>query len=178
MGARSGGGAGMGSGQAKGLSRALRAMESAIRYNDFETMIALDDKGNILFNKKGGAHSVSYGTDGPKTANAIVTHNHPSGASFSPADIEGMVFFNQKEMRATGKEYTYSMKRPEKGWGVSSQTAEYVFKQAITKAKRAYATEKTGNPTNNRKLWLSLTDKYVGQAASKLGWNYSRTKNK
>jgi hypothetical protein len=178
MGGRAGGGgAGMGSG-ARGLSRSLSTHESSIRGNDYETLIVLDEKGNVLVNKKGGAHSVEYGADGIKTTNAIVTHNHPSGGSFSWQDMAGMVYYNQKEMRATGKEFTFSMKRPEKGWGVTPKKAADKFKRALANARRAYKQQKTGNAASDRALWISLTHKYNGNAAKSLGWDYSVKKNK
>lgn len=180
MGARSGGSSangGMGRG-AKRLARNLEVRESAIKGNSFETMYALDENGNEIFKKIGGDHSVSYGLDGYKTKNAIVTHNHPSGASFSWQDVHGMVFYNQKEMRATGKEYTFSIKRPANGWGVSYKTAITAFKRANANARKAFNTQRTGNQASDRKLWISLTNKYNEKAAKRLGWDYSVKKNK
>ena len=177
---RGSGGSGSGFGRKGGaLARNLEAHEKSIRGNqNYETLTAFDENGNMLFTKKGGAHSVEYGADGPKTTNAVVTHNHPSGGSFSWQDVGGMVFYNQKEMRATGKEYTFSLKRPEKGWGVSWKQAQKKFKQANTNALKAYNKQKTGNAANDRKLWISLTHKYNEKAAKSLGWNYSVKKNK
>ena len=178
MGARSGGGGGgMGSGS-KGLARSLSAREGSIRGNDFETLFALDENGNEIFKKIGNRNSVSYGMDGWKTKDAIVTHNHPGGSSFSWQDVQGMVYHNQKEMRATGKEFTFSIKRPEKGWGVSWQRATTAFKKANANARKAYNQQKTGNAANDRKLWISLTHQYNEKAAKRLGWYYSVKKNK
>lgn len=179
MGGRAGGGAGggMGSGS-RGLSRSLAVRESAIRGNDFETLYALDANGNELFKKIGDSHGVYYGLDGYKTKDAIVTHNHPGGSSFSWQDVQGMVYYNQKEMRATGKEFTFSIKRPEKGWGVSWKTAQGAFKRANANARKAFQQQKTGNAASDRKLWISLTHQYNEKAAKRLGWDYSVKKNK
>ena len=179
MGSRSGGGAGFGSGsKGRNLARSLSMHESSIRGNDFETLIALDEQGNVIFNKKGKAHSVEYGAEGPKTTNAIVTHNHPGGASFSHQDVQGMVYWNQKEMRATGKEYTFSLKRPKNGWGVSWKKAGEYFHEAFLLANHDYKKMKTNNAASDRKLWIDLTHKYNRMAAKELGWNYSVKKNK
>ena len=178
MGGRAGGGAsgGMGRGN-RGLARSLAVREAAIRGNDFETLYALDANGNEIFKKVGNRHQVSYDMDGYKTKDAIVTHNHPRGSSFSSADVAGMVYYNQKEMRATGKEFTFSIKRPEKGWGVSWKTAQGAFKRATANARKAFQKQMTGNAESNRKLWISLTHQYNEKAARRLGWNYSATKN-
>lgn len=179
MGGRAGGGSGMGSGSKGGaLSRSLSTRESSIRGNDFETLYALDANGNEIFKKIGNRNSVSYGMDGWKTKDAIMTHNHPGGSSFSWQDVQGMVYYNQKEMRATGKEFTFSLKRPEKGWGVSYKTATTAFKRANSNARRAYNKQKTGNAASDRKLWISLTHKYNAIAAQRFGWDYSVKKNK
>ena len=119
MGARSGGGAGIGSrggvgaterGLSKALAKSIVAQEKSISGNNYETLKIFDDNGNVIYEKKGGANSVYY--DGKKSVNMVVTHNHPSGSAFSGADLKGAVTLNQKEIRATGKEFTFSMKRP------------------------------------------------------------------
>lgn len=178
MGARSGGGGGGVGGGSRALSAALNVHEKAIRANNYETLIVFDKNGNILVNKIGGAHSVSYGMDGSKTTDAIVTHNHPSGASFSHQDIAGMVYHNQKEMRATGKEYTFSIRRPEKGWGVSWKSAQARFQRAFENARLTFSVYRTGNAAKDRKLWIDLTNKYNAKAAKDLGWIYTAKKNK
>ena len=179
MGGRAGGGAGGGIGSgSRGLARSLAAREGAIRGNNFETLYALDANGNEIFKKIGNSHEVSYGMDGYKTKDAIVTHNHPGGSSFSHQDVAGMVYYNQKEMRATGKEYTFSLKRPENGWGVSWKTAQGAFKRANANARKAFQQQKTGNAASDRKLWISLTHQYNEKAAKRLGWDYSVKKNK
>ena len=179
MGGRAGGGAGMGSRSGSGaLSRSVEKYEKGIRGNNFETLYAFDSNGNIVFQNTGDAHSVSYNGQGYKTKDAIVTHNHPSGSSFSWQDVGGMVYHNQKEMRATGKEFTFSIKRPEKGWGVSPNKAAARFKKALSSARAAYRKQKTGNATSDRSLWISLTHKYNSNAAKSFGWDYSVKKNK
>lgn len=183
MGARSGSsGSGFGSkskgGSGSGLQRLLSAHESAIRGNDYETLIALDENGNLLFSKKGSRTSVAYGADASKTTNAIVTHNHPDGGSFSWQDMHGMVALNQKEMRATTKDFTYSMKRPEKGWGTDAMKVKRKFQAANNAARRAYRKQRTGNAKSDAALWEKLTSDYNAKAAKSFGWEYSVKKNK
>lgn len=179
MGGRAGGGAGggMGSGS-RGLARSLAAHESAIRGNDYETLIALNDKGELIFSKKGNRNSVEYGSDAYKTKDAIVTHNHPDGGSFSWQDMHGMVVLNQKEMRATTKDFTYSMKRPKDGWGWGQKTIKQTFQVANNAARRKYNKMKTGNAKSDTALWEKLTSDYNAKAAKSLGWEYSVKKNK
>ena len=82
-------------------------------------------------------------------------------------------------MRAVGSNgYTYTLKRPEKGWGVSWKTAQGAFKRANANARKAFQQQKTGNAASDRKLWISLTHQYNEKAAKRLGWDYSVKKNK
>lgn len=54
--------------------------------------------------------------DKAKLADAIVTHNHPSGATFSAADLQLAGEANMLEIRAVGSKNTYSALRPAGGW--------------------------------------------------------------
>ena len=86
------------------ISDKLKAAEDAIRPLRHERAYVLDDKGNVLIDKKGAARSVSFSqqevayiTD----RNAIFTHNHPTGnMPFSGHDIDMAVRINAKQMRA------------------------------------------------------------------------------
>lgn len=101
---------GQGSG---GGSQALKSVENEIRNQDFETAAVFDKNGKMLFRKDGGKDYVSF-TDEEVTLmkGAIVTHNHPSGGSFSRED--GIMLANGKlrEIRAVGKEWEHSLKMP------------------------------------------------------------------
>lgn len=44
---------------------------------------------------------------------AVFTHNHPEGGSFSLADGRMLLLARQREMRAVDSEYRYSLKPPE-----------------------------------------------------------------
>lgn len=88
-----------------------------------------------------------------------------------------MVYYNQKEMRATGKEYTFSLRRPKRGWGVSPKKAMDAFGLAFDRAKKEYYRNQTDSASKNRKLFIALSHKYNKVAAKSLGWIYTATKN-
>ncbi|MFJ1490511.1 hypothetical protein [Capnocytophaga canis] len=112
------------------ITKLISKIENDIRKNsDFETLVVLDKNGNALIDKRGEATSVSV------TPNEIflmkdnvVTHNHPRGwrspegtlgrigSSFSFEDISLAIKADVAEIRAVTPLYTFSMKRPEKGW--------------------------------------------------------------
>lgn len=98
---------------------ALRQTERqlASRPDKVEHLIGLDADGNVLFKQEGEenmvrptARQVSQMIGAGGTA--VVTHNHPSGKSFSTQDIIAMLAGNLAEIRAVGKEWTYSLSDP------------------------------------------------------------------
>lgn len=182
MGARSGGGGGMSGGGAteKGYSQQMAAgvvaAEKSIMGNNYETLKVFDDQGNVVYEKQGGAHSVRY--DGRYAIDKVVTHNHPSGSSFSGTDLKTAVILNQKEIRAVGKEYTYSMKRPAGGWGKSPKAVITKWNKMYKIANKAYIMNKTGDAAINRRMWIKLTTDISAKIAKDYGWNFSVKKNK
>lgn len=93
--------------------------EERIRGNSFETVIAYDKNGKYITSAKGGKSRVvippEYNSQ-LKGTGAVVTHNHPSGSSFSPADIMTASLLDLGEIRAVGTRFTYSMKPGKDGW--------------------------------------------------------------
>jgi DNA repair exonuclease SbcCD ATPase subunit len=72
------------------LTKSMKAQEAllAARF-DTEKLVVLDANGKLLFERVGGrSHVDIYPGDEPLLKNALVTHNHPSGRSFSHADIK------------------------------------------------------------------------------------------
>ena len=60
-----------------------------------------------------------------KAGDTVLTHNHPSGSSFSPADILNSMSMNRAECRAVGTEYTYVLQRPKNGYKLRQNFKEY-----------------------------------------------------
>lgn len=95
----------------------VRSAESKIATRKTEKAIAVNQDGEIIFEKVGGKSSVSFTNEEvAKFTGNIVTHNHPSGSSFSWADISLASRYDMAEMRAVGREYEHSMKPGESGW--------------------------------------------------------------
>ena len=174
MGGRAGGGAGFGS-RGGGASGRIAAAERSIMGNDFETLMAFDDKGNIIYQEKGTRNHVNY--DGDKTTDKVVTHNHPGGTAFSDTDIKNAVIANQKEIRVIGKEYTYSLKRPEGGWNRAPSTIVSKYNKIHNKNEWTYLANRTGNAAADRKLKIKLSIDTVTQLTKSFGWNFTVTKN-
>ena len=181
-----------GDGQSKALTKAVADVEKDIRMNkSFETGVLFDTDGNILIDKRGKSYSVSFSADEvKKMKNNILTHNHPRGwqakpdllthigSSFSDADLDTAVSADLLEIRAVGPLYTYSMKRPAKGWGVTGQTV----KRAYNAEERRVQTEmwqaiRAGQitPIQASAMHFHLVNKRL---AKKFGWEYSKAKTR
>lgn len=88
--------------------------EYGIHKKNYETAYIYDQNGNILLNKRGMKGEVSFTDDELKLMkDAVVTHNHPMGTTFSPDDIYMAIEHNLQEVRATGTNGTYVMRRNE-----------------------------------------------------------------
>jgi len=77
-----------------------------------EKAFILDDKGNILFEKGGTSKSVQFNLKESRYfVDNIFIHNHPGASSFSLDDINIMVRYRMKEIRAVGVDYQGNVQR-------------------------------------------------------------------
>lgn len=92
---------------------ALSKAEGDIKNDGVETAILLDKHGNTLFTEsQGNVDSVYFTPDQVnQMKDATLTHNHPSGSTFSVADIDLLVYSDLRELRATSRDQTYRLQR-------------------------------------------------------------------
>ncbi|MFQ5638224.1 MAG: phage minor head protein [bacterium] len=104
----------------------------ARRPTSTEHAFIFDKNDNLVFSKTGGISQVEFTHQELSKfgKNAVFTHNHPAGNSFSFEDIGMAIDWDMAEMRAVGSQFTYSMKRPKSGWPVLSANSP-VFKSAF-----------------------------------------------
>ena len=176
------------------LTRKVTAMENKIRMNKkFETAVGYDKDGNIVLDKRGQAYSVSFTKEECRSMkNAIFTHNHPRGwaadekrwahigNSFSIDDIAFAVFNDLAEIRAVTPLYTFSMKRPEGGWGTFKDVKSFrtAMNRQSNKLQRelseaigkGYVTPEKASIIHYHLLWKRV--------AEKQGWNYAKRKTR
>jgi hypothetical protein len=102
------------------LPQALRQKEDEIAYLAYERAYVFDRKGKIFFKKDGEKSQVTFTTEERESfrgKNLVFTHNHPSvGGSFSWEDVGFAAVNDLSEMRAVGREYVHSIKKPATGW--------------------------------------------------------------
>lgn len=163
-------------------------MEERYRNNKDETLHVFDSKGNFIKSVDGkGAEVRLKGVAIP--INSIITHNHPRsigskgimriGNSFSKADIVSAIYFDVAEIRAKTPTYTFSLKRPKEGWGVTVKQVKSAFTRTYKKVYRAnvdYLQKRGYNETNNQRASVTTFHDVVKELAKKYGWNYSKKK--
>ena len=127
-----------------GTNRIIRNIdldENNIRNNKFESAIGYDVNGNRLFEEVGSAAEVSLSIKNQvKLAvnkGSIVTHNHPSGFSFSGKDFEFLLGNDLSELRAVTGKYNHSIKLDYKSLNnVNNEDRVKMYKEAFAEANK------------------------------------------
>ena len=159
--------------------------ENEIRLNkSFETGVLFDRNGNVVIDKRGAKYSVAF-TDEEcaKMKDCVFTHNHPRGwqepekslgrigNSFSPADMYLAIAHNVSEMRAVTPNYTFAMKRPEEGWGITISKFEKLVNRENNKLRVEFTARINNNtlsPTMASVVHYHILWKRISE---KMGWN-------
>lgn len=113
------------------ITKTVTETEERIRQQRYETAYIYDSEGNAVVEKDGQKYSVSFTKEElVKMKDCVFTHNHPRGwegtedswlrlgSSFSNEDVSLGVYCDVAEIRAVTPVYTFSMKRPAKGWNI------------------------------------------------------------
>lgn len=112
--------------------RELLQSEKSIGDRAKETMEIYNSKGEYIMSKRGTSDSVRLSVlNYRKLKNAVVTHNHPSGGSFSFTDWRFIKEMPISELRVAVDEGVYYIRKPQK-WPAeikSLEKMETVFKE-------------------------------------------------
>ena len=172
------------------LHNKITNTENEIRLNkSFETGVLFDKNGNVVIDKRGAKYSVEF-TDEEcaKMKDCIFTHNHPRGwqepekslgrigNSFSPADMYLAIAHNVSEMRAVTPNYTFAMKRPEEGWGITISKFEKLVNRENNKLRAEFTARINNNtlsPTMASVVHYHILWKRISE---KMGWSYTKAK--
>lgn len=178
--------------QEEELYKVVESVENVIRMNaGFETSVVFDRNGRKLLEKRGLSRSVTFSVEECRCMkDTIVTHNHPSGwsypensimrigNSFSKEDLLLAVDSDMYETRVVTPNYTFVLKRPDKGWGVTienlaksiAEADSYIENENSKFIKRNIITPEQAAITHWHKLCKRISEKY--------GWAYSKTRSR
>jgi len=161
----------------KSLAENLKAAEDDIRNLPYEKARVFDSDGNLILKKTGEKSHVAFTPDEMASfKDAILTHNHPSGSSFSSADLVFARHTDMLEIRAVSTKYDYSIKRDSaSGWaGKSPLSAESLY----AKAREQIKTEYNALNAEGKLTQLQINDFHhaiIERFAKLAGLDYSRT---
>lgn len=113
----------------------LSADEMALSGRQTETAVVYDHQGRFLFQKRGSSNEVTFSVgEFLKLKGTVVTHNHPSGNSFSAQDISLLKRGKLAELRVITETGAYFM-RPPKQWPKEIDSLDKIrgIKQEIQK---------------------------------------------
>lgn len=164
-GKRSGGGGGM------SKSSTLSKTESQIRNNSFETAVLVDERGKILLNKSGGASEVRFSkADTAVMKGNVLTHNHPEGGTFSPADIETTVKYGLSEIRAVSSKSSESLKQITNKRNKKAFSSDY--RDAMNREKARLSLDIMSDKAFTSKMEL-FRRAWLKNNSSKYGYQYT-----
>ena len=174
----------------KGYTRLMRenilGTERSIRRKKDEELHVFDSKGNFVKSFQGKGNKVQNIVDLPK--NSIITHNHPRalgkkgvmaiGNSFSLDDIKTAIWHNAKEIRAVTTTYTFSIKRPAKGyWGVSPREVQQAFREIereVTGDRQRYIAKRNYGNSQLDRATITHYHEINKRLAKRFGWSYTK----
>lgn len=120
---------------AKEAREEILKAEKSIKNRKRETMEVYSASGKYIMTKRGDSNSVSLSVfDYRKLKNAVVTHNHPSGGSFSTDDIKFLKAMPISELRVSTDEGTYFIRKPD-NWPKEINTGKKI-EEVITDIKK------------------------------------------
>lgn len=169
--------------------------ERQIMGQGYETMIIFDKNGNELQRINGKGRNAYAKDNMVSLKDKIITHNHPPSnyrlmsQSFSDADIKTAVTENAKEIRITSPSFTYSLKRPSKGWVSLNEARDkermqlYGREFAIDRKvngliKQAYENAGISSYRKDERRDFITNHKVMKELSKLTGWSYTRRRTK
>lgn len=156
----------------------LRKDEESLSRRVKETAVVYDSNGKYLFTKRGDERSVSFTwMEIIKMKNCIVSHNHPSGASFSLADWSVFKRAKLQELRVVGKDRVYYIRAGEdagKLWNMPYCDFIKLCEKIRKKTRKEYHNLYKSGKINKQERLLLSSDEYNRIIAEKVGIKYGK----
>ena len=167
--ARGGGGGGSKSPVTK--ESTLAKEEAAIKGNNFETGIVVDANGKVLVRNTGDGSEVKFSkADTAAMKDNTLTHNHPEGSTFSPADVELATKYGLSEIRAVSSNKTFSLTRVANKRGKNQFSIDY--KDAMRREANRLSLDIMSDRAFNTKM-NTFRSNWLKSNASTYGYSYS-----
>lgn len=165
---------------AKEAKTELLSYESNIASRQKETAVVYDNDGKILFRKYGSESEVSFKiSELLKLKGKVVTHNHPSGGSFSVGDINLLRIGKMSELRVATENGSYYLRYPEK-WNKaidSKQKIQQERNKIISEIKGKYQQMYLDGEINKTQRFQMCSDEANRVFAERFGLEYGKETN-
>lgn len=171
------------------MVRNIVGIEQNYRMNKDETLHIFSPTGDLI-RSIGGKGAKVIAPIGSIPEDVILTHNHPRslgskginriGNSLSGDDLFTAVARNAREIRAVTPTYTFSMKRPKGGWGVSEKRLRSEYRKAyksVDLEMREYLAKHNYSAASVARANATFYHKLNKRLAAQFGWDYTK-KNK
>ena len=172
-GAGGAGGGGRGGSSKQPVTRAstLAKEETAIRGNNFETGVVVDANGKVLVRNTGTGSEVRFSkADTAVMKGNTMTHNHPEGSTFSPADIDLATKHGLSEIRAVSTNKTFVLTKTANKRIAKSFSTDY--KDAMRREANRLSLDIMSDKAFNTKM-NAFRSSWLSNNASKYGYSYS-----
>ena len=156
--------------------KTLKDDENRLRYQTFESAILYNKNGEVVFEKSGQEHSVSFTAEEVRQMEGcVMTHNHPGGNSFSGQDICVLKNGKLNVIRACGKRGTYVLEKPD-SWHSDIDTGQKIMrvfeelkKEVMQEVDPLFYGGKIDVDEANRMLYDNLMKKFANKYNLKYG---------
>ena len=160
---------------AKDAVKELLQSEKTLSERMFETMEVYSSDGKFIMVKRGNVDSVKLSlSDYFKLKNAVVTHNHPSGSSFSFTDLKFLRNMPISELRVSTPEGVYFIRKP-KTWPkeiFSSDKMKDVYEQIKKDLRPKYKKLYNMGKINKKERHIMFKDEVNRIFAERFGIEY------
>lgn len=155
----------------------LLKSEEGLKGRRRETVEVYNASGKYIMTKRGGISSVSFSVlDYKKLRNAVVTHNHPSGGSFSIDDVKFLKIMPISELRVSTYDGVYYLRKPTE-WAEeinSRKKIEIVIKDIKKELKPKYQKMYNEGKISKKQRHQMLSDEVNRVFAERYGLEYGR----
>lgn len=149
--------------------------EKSISKRTREVAVIYDSKGNFVFTKRGDEKGVNFTkAEGRRMKGCIVSHNHPSGASFSIADWILFKTAQLEELRAVSGDKVYYLRKTKDTviYAMNDNELEYEFRKIRKKVRMKYQKMYEDGIITKTERHLLSSEEYNKIFAQKCGLEY------
>lgn len=149
--------------------------ENNIRNNSYESAAVYDKNGKEILFKKGDSGTVKFTPEEKaKMKGATVTHNHPSGQSFSVQDIQMVQALKLEKLRVVSKGVSYEFIPPPNGL---KPTWQAIYHETEVKVNNKLYDEVQAGKISEQVALKQIDDKIMSAFSKKIRATYRKTES-